>query len=162
MFRQQDFSNWVCFTGHRPEKIIRSEQEIKKDLEAEILRAYSEGFTGFISGMARGTDIWAAESVLRLRSQGFPLRLLCACPYPGFEKSWSSHWQQRYRNILSSADQFYFICPSYCRSCFQRRNEWMADHSSRVIAVYSGEKGGTRNTIAYALRKNLPVVYIPA
>ena len=33
---------------------------------------------------------------------------------------------------------------------YQIRNEWMVDHSARVIAVYNDEPGGTRNTIQYA------------
>ena len=33
---------------------------------------------------------------------------------------------------------------------YQRRNEWMVDHSSRVIAVFNGEPSGTKNTIDYA------------
>ena len=37
------------------------------------------------------------------------------------------------------------------------RNEWMVDRSARVIAVYNGEAGGTRNTIAYAAKKNVTV-----
>jgi precorrin-6x reductase len=30
-----------------------------------------------------------------------------------------------------------------------------------VIAVFNGEKGGTKNTIDYAERQNIPVIYIP-
>ena len=56
-----------CFTGHRPEKLTRSEAEIKKDLEAAILQAIDDGFMTFITGMARDVDIWAGEIVLRLR-----------------------------------------------------------------------------------------------
>lgn len=29
----------------------------------------------------------------------------------------------------------------YSKACFQIRNEWMVNHSSRVIAVYNGEAG---------------------
>ena len=58
------------FTGHRPQKLRQSENEVKAALEKEILRAITEGFTVFISGMARGVDIWAAEIVLRLRDTG--------------------------------------------------------------------------------------------
>ena len=54
-----------------------------------------------------------------------------------------------------------FISPQYDRGCFQRRNEWMVDHAGRVIAVFNGEKGGTKNTIDYAERQNVPVIYIP-
>lgn len=49
----------------------------------------------------------------------------------------------------------------YDRGCFQRRNEWMVDHAGRVIAVFNGEKGGTKNTIDYAERQHVPVIYIP-
>ncbi len=53
-----------CFTGHRPESLKRSEKEITVDLEAEIRMAVKEGYNVFISGMARGVYILAAEIVL--------------------------------------------------------------------------------------------------
>ena len=40
------------------------------------------------------------------------------------------------------------------------RNEWMVDHSGRVIAYYNGTPGGTRNTIEYAKRKNIEVILL--
>lgn len=61
---------------------------------------------------------------------------------------------------MKQADLVRFICPSYSRDCFQRRNEWMVDHAARVIAVYNGESGGTRNTVAYAKRNGVPVVNV--
>lgn len=45
-----------CFTGHRPEKLRRSEKEVRADLEYEIRKAVRDGLNVFISGMARGTD----------------------------------------------------------------------------------------------------------
>lgn len=36
----------------------------------------------------------------------------------------------------------------------------MVNHSARVIAVFNGEKSGTKNTIDYANRVGVPVVYI--
>ena len=42
-------------------------------------------------------------------------------------------------------------------AAFQQRNEWMVDHSSRLIAIYNGSPGGTRNTIEYAKRKKLEI-----
>lgn len=144
-----------CFTGHRPEKLTRSEAEIKRDLEAAILQAIEDGFVTFITGMARGVDIWAGEIVLQLRKQNSNLHLIAASPYEGFESRWSVDWQSRYNAILQQADLVRFVCPSYSRDCFQRRNEWMVDRSSRVIAVYNGEPGGTRNTIDYAKAKKV-------
>ena len=149
-----------CFTGHRPEKLNRSEREIKLELKEEICRALEDNFTVFISGMARGVDIWAAEIVLQLRKNGVPVRLICACPYPGFEKNWSNIWQTRYTAILSAADLVRFISPCYSSRCFQVRNEWMVNHSSKVIAVFNGQPSGTKNTIEYAQQQGISVQQI--
>ena len=150
----------ACFTGHRPEKLTRHEEVIKKDLEKEIRQAVADGLNVFITGMARGVDIWAAQIVLHLRGEGYGVRLICACPYDGFETGWSQEWQRQYKGILTEADFVKYVCGGYSRSCFQIRNEWMVNHSARVIAVFNGEKSGTKNTIDYAIRQNVPVEFI--
>ena len=149
-----------CFTGHRPEKLHKPEEQIKKDLEVAILQVVDDGFVTFISGMARGVDIWAAEIALRLRESNPAIHLVAASPYRGFENRWSADWQSRYNAILQHADLVRFVCPSYSRDCFQRRNEWMVDRSSRVIAVYNGEPGSTRNTIEYAKAKKVECISV--
>lgn len=149
-----------CFTGHRPEKLQAPENVVMAALEKEIRQAIADGFSVFISGMARGVDIWAAEIVLRLRDAGEAIRLICACPYLGFERGWKQSCQDRYNTILSAADLVRYICPGYSRSCFQRRNKWMVDHAARVIAVWDGQPSGTKNTIDYARRMGIPVVAV--
>lgn len=149
-----------CFTGHRPEKLHMSEAEVSAALEREIRAAVADGFQTFITGMARGVDIWAGEIVLRLRDEGTPIHLIAASPYRGFENAWSPEWRSRYAAVMAAADITRFISPGYDRGCFQRRNEWMVDRSARVIAVFNGEKGGTKNTIDYADRNGVPVVTI--
>ena len=149
-----------CFTGHRPNGLKRPAWLIKIDLEREIKKAVKDGFTVFISGMAQGVDIWSAQIVLKLREKGEPIKLICACPFDGFEDRWDSKRQEQYKEILAAADLVRYICPSYSRACFQIRNEWMVDHSARVIAVFNNVPGGTFNTIEYATRKNIPVQFI--
>ena len=151
-----------CFTGHRPEKLQCPENQIITELKREILSAIDSGFITFITGMARGTDIWAAEIVIELRDLGLPLKLICASPFEGFENSWEESWQQRYNLVLQKADLVHFVCKHYSRSCFQIRNQWMVDHSMRVIAVYNGSAGGTKNTINYADSKSIPIFTIKA
>ena len=150
----------VCFTGHRPEKLTRTEKDIVRDLEKEIRQAIADGLSVFITGMARGVDIWAAQIVLSLRNSGYDIKLICACPYDGFESGWSKDWQKQYKGILAAADYVKYVCEGYSRSCFQIRNEWMVNHAARVIAVFNGEKSGTKNTIDYAAKAGVPVVRI--
>lgn len=147
-----------CFTGHRPEKLNRPEAEIVAWLEAEIRKAFDDGFVTFISGMARGVDIWAAEIVLRLRDDGMPVRLICAVPFEGFEHSWDDGWKQRFTAVMKKADLVKYVCKNYSRACFQIRNKWMVDRSARVIAVYNGQAGGTKNTVRYAQLNGIEIV----
>ena len=139
-----------AFTGHRPEKLRMPEQAVKAALEHEIRKAIQDGYHVFISGMARGVDIWAAEIVLALKGEYGELKLICAVPYDGFELRWARDWQERYNHILQHADYVRILRDSYTPSVFQYRNMWMVNHSARLIAVYNGEAGGTRNTIQYA------------
>ena len=53
-----------CFTGHRPEKLGVSEARAKALLKSAIQQAISERYVTFLSGMARGIDLWAAEIVI--------------------------------------------------------------------------------------------------
>ena len=65
-----------CCTGHRPETLQEREDAVTAALEKEIRQAIADGFNVFITGMARGVDIWAAEIVLRLRDAGEAVRLI--------------------------------------------------------------------------------------
>lgn len=161
MTEQELRQHRCCFTGHRPENLDRPEADVIEGLKKEIRTATADGFRTFISGMARGVDLWAAEIVLALRDKGAAIWLICASPYQGFEGWWSWEWREQYRRVMNRADLIRFICPGYSRDCFQRRNEWMVDHSARVIAAYNGGPGGTRNTVEYAMRHSVPVVYVP-
>ena len=149
-----------CFTGHRPEKLKTSEEEIKQGLARAIETALAAGKRTFITGMARGTDIYAGELVLRYRESDPSIRLICALPHPDFEKRWSAHWQRRYRAILERADLVKEICTSFSMGCYQKRNEWMVVRSSMVIAVFNGESGGTKNTIDYAKTNGIEVIMV--
>lgn len=149
-----------CFTGHRPEKLnVPAEIVIRKLIDA-IEDAFSDGFTDFITGMAKGVDIWAAEAVLELKKEYPHIKLICAVPFEGFEKEWVIEWQERYDQILREADEVHYISDRHSRSVYQKRNEWMIDHASMVIAGYTGAAGGTRNTLEYAKKKKDYIIHL--
>ena len=143
-----------CFTGHRPEKLSLSENEVKPLLEKAIDNAIADGYVTFITGMAKGTDIWAAEIVLEKKKQNEALHLICAVPHPDFEKRRGFFEERRYNHYITTISDHYY------KACYQKRNEWMVDRSSLVIAVWNGQPSGTKNTIDYANRKGTNVVSV--
>ena len=149
-----------CFTGHRPEKLLRGKEQITADLTTAIDNAISDGYRTFISGMAMGVDIWAAQIVLEKKDVLPGLHLICALPFPGFGDRWSLQWSDVYHEIIRHADLVKSISPSFSYASYQKRNEWMVDHSNRVIAVFNGSAGGTKNTMEYAQRNNVPCIEI--
>lgn len=146
-----------CFTGHRPDKMELGEKEIKPLLEKAIDNAINNGYVTFITGMAMGTDIWAAEIVLERKKTNKNLHLICALPHPGFDSRRSITEKMRFSKIIKKADLVKEINNHYFNGCYQVRNEWMVDRSNRVIAVFNGQKSGTKNTVDYANRKGVQV-----
>lgn len=149
-----------CFTGHRPNKLDYSENEIKPLLKTAIDNAISDGYVTFITGMADGVDIWAAEIVLEKKKHNTSLHLICAVPHPGFEKRRSEYETERYENIIKNADYVTTISDNYYRACYQKRNIWMVDRSSLVITVFNGAASGTKNTVDYARKIGVRVVNV--
>ena len=156
-----DFDKKVCccFTGHRPDKLAQNEETIKNQLRHAIEKSVEFGYRTFISGMARGVDIWAAEEVLRLKSTK-DIALICACPYKGFENNRTACEKKLYLSITEQADRVFYLSPAYHGGVFMIRNRWMVDNSSLVIAAYNGAPGGTRNTINYAENQGTEVFNI--
>ena len=153
----------VCtFTGHRPERLELPEAEVILWLNEQVGQAVNDGYTDFITGMQRGVDIWAAESVLNLIKEGKPLRLIAACAFRGMENQWEFGWQKRYRIVLRAADEVHYIGDRPGRKAFFTRNHWMADRASRLIAVYTGAPGGTKEAVEYAKTKHLQIVMLSA
>ena len=48
----------------------------------------------------------------------------------------------------------------YFNGCMQKRNQYMVDTSSVLIAVYDGVSGGTKNTVEYAKKKDKKIIVI--
>lgn len=153
-----DILHTACFTGHRPQHLPFREgsakfAELISDLEYEILELFSlKGVNTFITGMALGVDTYAARIIIKMKDRGSDIRLVCAIPCTDQSSRWSRSEREEYRYILSRADEVVFLQDEYTPGCMQRRNEFMVNNSSYVIAVWNGNSGGTCNTAKYAMR----------
>jgi len=152
----------LCFSGHRPEKLPN-----KGDLEApetkmllsilfnEIEESLKEGYKRFITGVAKGIDLWAAKYIIELKQSHPDIKLICAVPYEGYGKAWKGLDKWDLNIIFEKADEIITVSPEYSKFCMKKRNEYMVDNSSKLIAVVSDYRSGTGQTIRYAEKMGL-------
>lgn len=152
----------AAVTGHRPSKLGNDyrytsplTQKIVKRLEYEILRINPEYM---ISGMALGIDtLWARLAVV----SGIPL--IAAVPFLDQDVQWPESTRKEYHRLLEQARYVVNVTGKihYRPEYMQKRNEWMVqqvcyDHRSRLVAVFDGSPGGTKNCVDYAQRVLIP------
>ena len=110
--------------------------------------------------MQKGVDIWASEIIIKLKKEGKKVNLISAGAWNGMEKDWEPEWKKRYTRILMGSDKIVYVSKYPGRAAFFERNRWMVDNSTRLIGVYTGAPGGTKETIYYAKKKGLEVITI--
>ncbi len=152
---QRDYC--VCFTGHRhlSSNIIRP---LFISLQCAIRDACMMGYRDFLSGAALGFDTLAAEAVLSLRTEFPQIRLILAIPCDDQSARWPVADQKHYASLKEQADCI--ICvnkSSYFTGCMAIRNQYLVHHSSLCICYLTQFRGGTGQTVRFALREGLPV-----
>lgn len=161
-----DRSVTCAFTGHRPRALPWGDNEsdprclaAKERLDEAVARAYAQGYRHFICGMAQGSDLYFGEAVVRLRLIHPELTLEAAVPFPEQCNRWPAADQERYRDLLDRCDMETLIQQSYTPTCMHRRNRYMVDHASRLIALYNGlgKRGGTLSTLHYAMGQGVDI-----
>jgi len=156
--------NTCCFSGYRPEKLPWGDDEgdarcetLKERIRVTAERIHLSGIRHFISGMARGCDTFFCEAVLKLREEYPVITVEAAVPYERQAAAWRETDRIRYHALLERCEYVTYITHEYTRGCTLRRNRYMVDNSSVLIAVYDGIPGGTKYTLGYAERGGLEI-----
>ena len=87
----------VAFTGHRTYR-----GETGDALSRTLEELCARGFRTFVSGMAVGFDLAAAEAVLALRERCPEVRLVAAVPFPGQARHFPHKERARYERVLAA------------------------------------------------------------
>lgn len=147
-----------CFTGHRPHSLpFRFNEnderciDLKRRLKDAIIEMITQnGVTHFISGMAIGVDMYAAEIVLKLKENYPNISLEAAIPCENQSAKWAEQLRNRYNYILEKCDIRTVLQHNYTADCMHKRNKYMVDNSDWIIAVWNGKPSGTGKTVKYA------------
>ena len=105
-----------------------------------------------------GFDLSAAEIVLSLRETYPWVRLTMVCPWNGQADKWEAADRDRWQQVLEASDKVVFICDRFEKGANFRRNSFLVDNTSLLLACYNGDPhSGTGQTIRYAHRRGIPV-----
>ena len=97
--------------------------------------------------MAQGTDLYFCQAVLDLRQAHPDVTIEAAVPFAGQADRWPAADQARRLALLDQCDLETVVQHTYTPGCMGRRNRYMVDRSSLLLAVYDGTpRGGTMNT----------------
>ncbi|MBQ8296912.1 MAG: DUF1273 family protein [Ruminococcus sp.] len=170
-----DTSKTVCITGHR-EKGIQpykgnplygniTMNAVKLMLYRYIDMAAEKGYDTFISGLAVGTDLWAAEYILKKRSRNPKIRLIGAMPYLRHAERFPRYYLELLRRVETEADVLVSvngspgITYSENKELYRDRNYYMVEKSSAAIAFLNEGSfaSGTLQTVNYAYRRGRKV-----
>lgn len=156
-----------CFSGYRPDKLPWGSDEsdprcqaLKRRLRDAVESACQEGYAHFVVGMAEGVDLYCCEIVQEMRRH-YPITVEAAVPCRTQALRWDKRERLRYEILLAACDEVTMLQEQYDAGCMLRRNRYMIDHASLLIAVFDGQSGGTRHTVQYAMSSNLNIVLIP-
>lgn len=149
-------SKIFSFTGHRPPKLGGYDDAVNlcsatKILLRQLLLAEKPERCNV--GMALGFDQWVAAVCIEL---DIPFKAYI--PFRGYQSRWPVTSQQKYDALLDHAAEIDHLHSTSGANMgitamyMQERNIKMVDHSGRLIALWDGTSGGTKNCVTYGRR----------
>lgn len=145
----------VCITGHRTIESC----SIIKDTENHLKDLVKRGYNTFYVGMAVGFDTLCFQILEKIREQN-EIKIIACVPCPSQPEKFTYMQKKEYFRMLDVADERVVLSQSYTPYCMQKRNQYMVDNSSVVLAYLRKNFGGTANTVNYAKRNDIPVIII--
>ncbi len=147
------------FTGHRIIKNCRKEA-LTKQLYTAVRSLIEKGYTDFCSGGALGFDQLAAQAVIHLKEEFPHIRLCMVLPCKNQDKHWTSLQKEAYRQLVVAADEIVYTSEDYYNGCMQKRNRFLVDSASYLLAYLEQNRGGTKYTVNYAEKSGVSILLL--
>lgn len=157
----------ACFSGHREDALPLGETVVgyaatdllKTLLAGCIEQAVQDGYRYFLDGLAEGVDLWAADDLIYRKQHGTEvLHLIAVEPCLHYLESRRSgreamlHYVEHCEAVIT--------IPYQGKFSFLRRNDYMLEHSWRLICVIHKTSGGTAYTLKRAIRERKEIACI--
>ena len=149
-----DILTTCSFTGHRI---------LKKDFNSEKLfnvieKIIESGYRTFLVGMAWGFDLKVFETLLNFKNKN--IDIIAYVPCENQERYFKNSEKEKYLEYLKKADKVVYVSDKYFDGCMQKRNRYIVDNSSILVAYLYSNMGGTKNAVSYAQKQGKNIIYI--
>lgn len=149
-----DISTTCCFSGHR---ILKKDFNVDK-LTTVVDKLISNGYRTFLVGMAWGFDLKVFEVLLTKKN--YNIDIIACVPCKEQSTYFKKEEKQKYEDFLKKADKVVYVSNEYFDGCMQKRNRYMVDNSSILVAYLYSNIGGTKNTVTYAEKQGKNIIKI--
>lgn len=153
----------AALTGHRPQRLGFPELDLNINYEWRKIinwlkdKIMEEHITDVYCRMADGCDIAYGIAAYELQNEMVPVKLHGVLPCKNYNSS--NPW---YRTLKASADEWVELSDEFYKGCDNIRDQYMVDHSDKLIAIWDGNKsGGVWSTIRKAQKKDIDIIYYP-
>ena len=144
---------------------VSGHREVKKDLDETVLRNIftklikNGKINTFLIGMAIGFDTICFKILEEIRKTE-KIKIVAVIPCKNQDYNFNVQQKLEYDRMLSSADEKFLVSEEYKKGCMQKRNRYLVDNSSVLVAYVRKEKGGAVYTKNYALKKGVPIIEV--
>lgn len=143
------------FTGHRS---LPEEQKaaLLVRMKSTVSYLYTAGVKTFHAGGALGFDMFAAAQIVDLRRSHPDMRLVLNLPFHNQTDRWNADAKRFYTFFLEQADEVQYAYEGEitdagnARKYLLLRDRLMVQAAHYGIAYFSGARGGTSYTMAFA------------
>ncbi|MCM1007157.1 MAG: SLOG family protein [Ruminococcus flavefaciens] len=163
----------LCISGHREKSIIPYQHNkiysaltisaVKLMLYRYIDMAIERGFENFISGLATGIDLWAAEYIIKKKQSNSNITLIGVMPYLRHAEVFPADYKKLLKYVEKNSDilistnsdpEIIYKKTSPEKYLYRDRNYYMVDRSSAIIAFLNNNSSytGTRQTVSYGYK----------
>ena len=102
----------------------------------------------------------AAFAVLKLKADYPHIQLILVLPCKNQAKRWNEANKKIYNQILGEADKVVYTSEHYYNGCMHLRNRHLVNHSDYCICYLKQNKGGSKYTADYAMKKGLKLIML--
>lgn len=145
----------VSLTGHR---IVQSDFNVEL-LKKVINNLIKQKYNCFLVGMALGFDMLGFKVLEEMRKTE-NIKIVACIPCVDQPLRYTEKQRNEYERMLNSSDETIVLSDNYKKGCMQKRNEFMVDNSSVLVAYVRRERSGAGQTERYAKENNVKVINI--